>query len=238
LSTSDKTQSCRRVLPNNNIIYQGSSVVATGRLYTNRRSRRCVLRMIIIRLPSLFTTSYSSTTMNSTCQRICVETLQLSDYKVSQNRYYYDLFILFNSSKSLSDSRIKSFPRVHKVARHIQLETLTSSSLFSISSTSQISTLFLFAVVLLTGPSAAAFTPDAAYKMRSFGLVTSKNVPTTTTSSPQQQQPQPNRNMQLSLIGQQERKQERKAVNSPPAFEDYMAVRQRSLRRLLDQINL
>ena len=48
---------------------------------------------------------------------------------------------------------------------------------------------------------------------------------TTATPSLSQQ-----RNVQLSLIGQENI---RKSITVPPAYEDYMAVRERSLRRLL-----
>ena len=88
--------------------------------------------------------------------------------------------------------------------------------------------------MVLLANSASAFTPDAAYRMKSLGI-----APGGTTSGDAGKirapiQPQAafgnDRNMQLSLIGQEN---VRKSITVPPAYEDYMAVRQRPLMRLL-----
>ena len=80
-----------------------------------------------------------------------------------------------------------------------------------------------------------AFTPDAAFKMNNL-LSATTPLPrdagkrTTAAPTPAQSAFAKQRNVQLSLIGQENI---RKSITVPPAYEDYMAVRERSLRRLL-----
>lgn len=76
--------------------------------------------------------------------------------------------------------------------------------------------------------SAAAFTPDAAFKMNN--LLSSTQPAKTVAPTPKQAAFAKQRNVQLSLIGQENI---RKSITVPVAYEDYMAVRERSLRRLL-----
>jgi hypothetical protein len=98
---------------------------------------------------------------------------------------------------------------------------------------SQIPRLVLFVVVLCLAGSATAFTPDAAFKMKSLGISANpKNDNNANKMRGPAQQPAfgNDRNMQLSLIGQENI---RKSITVPPAYEDYMAVRQLSLMRLL-----
>lgn len=90
----------------------------------------------------------------------------------------------------------------------------------------------LFALLVLMASSATAFTPDAAFKMNNLMATTRAPSDPKRAASPTPQQAAfaKQRNVQLSLIGQENI---RKSITVPPAYEDYMAVRERSLRRLL-----
>lgn len=79
--------------------------------------------------------------------------------------------------------------------------------------------------------SASAFTPDAAFKMNNLMAATqpARDVRTPTAPTPQQVAFAKQRKVQLSLIGQENI---RKSITVPPAYEDYMAVRERSIRRM------
>lgn len=89
-----------------------------------------------------------------------------------------------------------------------------------------------FAMVLLMASTTSAFTPDAAFKMNNLMASTqpAKDTGRPVGPTPQQVAFAKQRNVQLSLIGQENI---RKSITVPPAYEDYMAVRERSLRRLL-----
>ena len=103
----------------------------------------------------------------------------------------------------------------------------------------QISALFLFAAVLLVSIStSSAFTPDAAYRMKSLGIAPGGGAKTggvdaskimRTSILSQAANGNDRRKMQLSLIGQENRK----SITVPPSYEDFMAVRRRSLMGLL-----
>jgi hypothetical protein len=112
---------------------------------------------------------------------------------------------------------------------------ITSASLISNSFFVLHRQILLAALVVLVALSTttSAFTPDAAFKMKTLVGTTQpsnndagKRGIVVTPSS------QSTRNMQLSLIGQAE--YIRKSITVPPAYEDYMAVRQRSLLGLLN----
>lgn len=98
--------------------------------------------------------------------------------------------------------------------------------------------ILLAALVVLVAHSttAAAFTPDAAFKMRTLVGTTQPSSPSNNDTGKRgivvTPSSQSTRNMQLSLIGQAE--YIRKSITVPPAYEDYMAVRQRSLLGLLN----
>jgi len=95
-------------------------------------------------------------------------------------------------------------------------------------------TRFLALVALLLVSSTSAFTPDAAFKMNSLLASTqpaAKDINAQKQFAAQYLQQKRNGNVQLSLIGQENI---RKSITVPPAYEDYMAVRERSLRRLLN----
>jgi hypothetical protein len=89
----------------------------------------------------------------------------------------------------------------------------------------------LIALVVWMACSTHAFTPDAAFKYNNLLSATQPPRTTTTAQNPQQSAFAKQRNVQLSLIG--ERENIRKSITVPPAYEDYMAVRELSIRRLL-----
>ncbi|CAB9514907.1 expressed unknown protein [Seminavis robusta] len=99
---------------------------------------------------------------------------------------------------------------------------------------SRLSQILLIAIAVLVIASTSAFTPDAAFKMKTM----LGNGQTTASDANGKRglvvppQPLSSRNLQLSLIGQENI---RKSITVPPAYEDYMAVRQHALLRLLQR---